>query len=310
VKRSPRKKDDFQWWVDRITPLRGLKDEARMLFESAGVAYEVGPWAVLKLAALEYYVSLYTTIVKSIFDRAYYLDLFSGPGLNRIRDGGTVIFGSPLIADRAPAPEKKFDKLFLIEKDNHYSRALGALLPEATVVNSDVNMSGLQEACGKIPTSDPCLAFVDPEGFELHWKTLCTLLERWSDIIINFQTSSVGRVAGSVSRNPSNAETLDDFFGTGNWRECNGDIDYLELYEEQLRKYKDYTFHIRIQGPKSFYYHLVFAVKKTKGTQRWINAILRVKERIERADYALAEKLLNVLEGKQTTLERKQVTLF
>lgn len=302
MKRGRRKKDSFQWWVDRITTLRGFKDEARMLFESTGVAYEVGPWAVLKLAILEYYVSLYTTIIKKIFKRAYYLDLFSGPGLNHIAGTSTVILGSPLIADRIPNTQKKFDKLLLIEQNRPYSRALATLLPDAIVINRDVNAGGLEEAFKSIPADVSCLAFVDPEGLELQWSTLKLLLGKWCDAIINFQISGVRRTAGLAPTSPSCSETLDKFFGTDKWKECKDDMDYLRLYEDQIRQHKDYTLHIKVKGPGGFYYYIIIAVRKTGGTQGWIKAIQRAGEHIEKVDYAYAQSLLDIFDGKQATL--------
>lgn len=302
MKRDHRKKDFFEWWKDRITMLTGFKDEARKLYGLTNIAYEPGSWAILKLAILGYYIDVYTTIMKSIFGKASYIDLFSGPGLNAIQNTGTVVFGSPLIADRVPKPNKKFDALLLIEQRSDYAKVLRTLLPKAETIEDDVNEGGLREALNLNPEGTPCLAFVDPEGLELKWTTLELLVKTWCDVIINFQISGIKRAVGSVSKSPSYASTLDSYFGTDKWRECKDDSDYLELYEGQIKKYKDYTIHIKVQGPGSFYYFIIVAIRKTSGTQNWISAIERAKENIEKVDYAFAESLLKVFEGKQATL--------
>lgn len=304
MRKGKRKKDYLQWWMDRIAILTGFKEEARKLYSLTNTTYTVGSWALLKLVILEYYVDVYTTIIKKIFNEAYYLDLFAGPGLDLIKETGDVIFGSPLIADKVPKPEKKFDKLILIEQDRSSAAALQTLLPHATVIPEDVNVSGLEKALGLFPKdrSVPCLAFVDPEGLDLQWSTLQMLLQRWSDVVINYQPSAVRRAAGSIYISSSYATTLTKFFGTEKWALCNTEEEYLELYRSQIEQHKDYTIPIKVQGPGGFHYYIIVAVRKTGGAQRWIDAIHRAKEHIEKANYKDAERFLRIFKGEQRTL--------
>ena len=304
MKKGRRKKDYLEWWMDRITTLKGFKEEASRLYRVTNTAYKTGAWAILKLAILAYYVDVYTTIIKARFAETYYLDLFAGPGLDLIRRTNDVIFGSPLIADRATRTNKKFDKLILVEKDKTFANALEKILPEATVIPQDTNSGGLDAALKMFPKgrSVPFLAFVDPEGLEMQWETLRVLLESWSDVIINYQPSAVRRAVGSISTSESFATTLTKFFGTQDWASCNTDEDYLKLYERQIRLFKDYVIPIKVTGPKGFYYYIIVAVRKTSGMQGWINAIYKAKENIEKASYKEAEKFLLIFSGKQRTL--------
>jgi len=304
MKKGRRKKDYLEWWMDRLTTLKGFKEEASRLYHVTNTAYKTGAWAILKLAILAYYVDVYTTIMKARFAETYYLDLFAGPGLDLIKRTNDVIFGSPLIADRATRTGKKFDKLILVEKDKTYANALARLLPEATVISEDTNSGGLDTALNAFHESRsiPFLAFIDPEGLEIQWSTLRLLLESWSDVIINYQPSAVRRAVGSISTSESFATTLTKFFGTQDWGSCNSGEDYLELYKRQIKQFKDYVIPIKVTGPKGFYYYIIVAVRKTSGMQGWINAIYKAKENIEKASYKEAEEFLLIFSGKQRTL--------
>lgn len=299
MRRGRKKKDYLQWWMDRITTLKGFKEEAARLYNVTKTAYRVGSWALLKLAILAYYVDLYTGIIKKIFGRAYYLDVFAGPGINIVKGTNDLIFGSPIIADRAPKPEKKFDKLILIERKEKRAMALHSLLPNATIIKDDVNSGGLDKALNLLRNDKkiPFLAFVDPEGLEMRWSTLQLLLDTWSDVIINYQPSAVNRAVGSGYN-----KTLTNFFGTEEWTSYQSEEEYNELYIRQITRHKDYAIPIKVRGPRGFHYYIIVAVRKTSGTQPWINAVHRAKENIEKADYKDAETFLRIFKGEQLTL--------
>jgi three-Cys-motif partner protein len=294
--------DRFEWWKRRIDTLSGFKEEAARLYGKTGLAYEPGPWAILKLSVLAYYVDVYTAIIKKNFPRAYYLDVFAGPGLNRISETKDVIFGSPLIADRIPKDNKKFDKLVLVEKNRSYAEALQHLLPGAAVIQADVNATGLTEALAQIPSNDPFLAFIDPEGFEIAWTSLQPLLLRWSDVIVNFQLSQIPRTAGAAAKTPGYSQTLTRFFGTSDWQSCRDENDYLTLYAAQIQKYKDKVIPIKVKGAHGYYYYVIVAVKKTRGAQGWVDAIEKAKHEIESVTYRDAKHFLRIFKGEQKTL--------
>ena len=268
-----------------------------------GVAYSVkGPWVVMKLALIAYYIGLYSSIIKSRFEKAYYVDFFAGPGLNRIEDTGDLILGSPLLADRGPKADRKFDKLILVENDDQRSNALRKLLPLAQVIPHDINVGGVEEVLSSLPLNVPSLVFVDPEGLEIHWRTLERILSRWCDAIINFQSSGIQRTVASARNSPAYDATLDDFFGTREWRDCQTEEDLLALYVAQLGKHRDVVVPIRVQGPGIFHYHIIIAIRKTKGSQRWVEAIYRAKTKIEEATSGDVKPLLDVYHKRQMML--------
>ncbi|RJS83217.1 hypothetical protein CW709_01935 [Candidatus Bathyarchaeota archaeon] len=57
--------------MDRIRALlKGLKKKLQGFIDFTKTAYSVGPWAILKLAILAYYIDVYTTIIKARFKEA------------------------------------------------------------------------------------------------------------------------------------------------------------------------------------------------------------------------------------------------
>jgi three-Cys-motif partner protein len=299
-----RKKETYlKWWQKRITTLSGFEGEAKRLFLQTETAYRVkGTWAVMKLAIIAYYIGLYSSIIKSRFERAYYVDFFAGPGLTQIEDTGDLILGSPLLADRGPKAGRKFDKLILVENDDQSVNALRKLLPSAQIVPHDINSEGVEEVLSSLPQSVPSLVFVDPEGLEIHWKTMERILSRWCDIIINFQSSGIQRTVASARNSSAYDAKLDLFFGTWEWRDCYAEEDLLALYVAQLGKHREVVVPIRVQGPGIFHYHIIVAVRKTKGTQRWVEAIDRAKTKIEAATSEDVKPLLDVYHKRQATL--------
>jgi three-Cys-motif partner protein len=294
-------KDYFQWWTERIETLKGLKDEATTLHSTSKAAWGVGPWALLKLAIFAFYADVYTGIIKARFPQAYYLDLFAGPGLNRINETGDLILGSPLLADRVPKKGKKFDHMILIEKNKDDANALRKLLHNAEVLHRDVNKDGLDIALRSIPKSPSCpvLAFVDPEGLEIHWSTLEKLLKIWSDVMINYQPTSVRRVIGSLKNTPVLENSLNRYFGGNQWKDCGTDEELFQLYLSKIRLHKEVVIPIRVKGSGGFYYYIIVAVRRTGGEQHWIDAVLRAKEKIEAASSHDAERFLEIYKGTQ-----------
>ncbi|MGD0511459.1 MAG: hypothetical protein ABSA33_06505, partial [Candidatus Micrarchaeaceae archaeon] len=102
-------KDRFRWWIDRIGVLKGYQEEANRLYQQTGTAFSVGSQAILKLSLLAYYLTVYTDIIKSNFEQAYYVDLFAGCGLTQINTTGDIVLGSAMLASQVPKPERKFD---------------------------------------------------------------------------------------------------------------------------------------------------------------------------------------------------------
>jgi three-Cys-motif partner protein len=191
-----------------------------------------GDYAEDKLRILEAYIHIFIVSMRNKqWPAINYVDLQAGPGKN-IFGSNKVKFGSPLIALTAPYP---FTNYWFVEQGNAEFSALNkrvAVSPHAAKVKmlqGDCNIvvdSIIDEirAIDKKPkTGDKWsnslnLAFLDPEGLELNWKTVEKLgsLAKM-DLIINFSTSGFTRNADAVLEK-ENQTRLDTFFGTFEWR--------------------------------------------------------------------------------------------
>ncbi len=316
----PKRKTPFEWWLDRLETLTGYNKEAKNIYETFGRAYRQGYWTLLKLALLAYYIDVYTIIAKKYFNRIVYVDLFAGCGINEVDVKGRkeVVLGSAMLAKKVPRDGKEFDKLILVEADKENAKMLEEILPDALVIPDDCNKpSVLREIIDEINRVDKThfLALMDPEGLELKWSTVETLLQHVGDSIINYMCAGVGRNWGNwcsektqESKRNSLESTITEYFGCDDWKNCpppdqGGSAECLfGLYLDRIRSFKENAIPIKVKGIKGFHYHLILAVRKTRGTQGWIDAVHRAKKRIEETTEQDIEKLLDVFQGRQAQL--------
>lgn len=300
-------KTDFQWWKERAELLRGTQDQVDALFQRTHQAYEPGPWAIMKLALLGYYIQVYTNILGSS-GTTNYVDLFAGLGIDKIRGTQYKIMGSPLLAAFAPK-RNQFTNLVLCEKEATYAKALKLILPNAEVIDKDINMQGLVELIGFLRShAGHSLVFADPEGLDLHFKTLVTVLGvTYSDILVNYQPTSVNRVLGQVTENPAMGKSLTDFFGTSAWKDGGDGDQLLDLYCSQLRKFRDNVVVVKVQGTRLFHYYIILATRKVKRKddeqEEWVKSFNTAKQRVERIDATVARSFLEIVTGNQAFFE-------
>src|ERR1700722_4223204 len=130
---------------------------------------DVGPWSEDKHRLVALYDQLFSTGMQDKWQTRVYIDLYSGPGLVQVRDGGKFLWGSPLLALNVADP---FDKYIFCESNVQALSALKSRVekyfPKADVsyVAGDCN-SKADEICGKIPKHSPdrkvlSFCFVDP----------------------------------------------------------------------------------------------------------------------------------------------------
>ena len=253
-----------------------------------------------KLNALDFFLRVTNTAMhdKNWVER-YYIDLQSGPGKNRI--GDTVLLGSPLIGLTAahPATQFRFNEYDLVYKSALEQRvSVSPLLDRVRIYQADVN-EVVTEICEEILARDRGrkseewstlnIAFLDPEGLELHWSTVEALASiRRMDLIINFSTGGIVR---SIGR--KNLQAVDRFFGTTTWREVDVTRDpvkrrraLIDFYRQRLEKF---GYHIAIDPNlggddiavnnlrNAQVYSLIFASKHELGDKFWRAAAKQVK---------------------------------
>jgi len=300
-------KTDFQWWQERAELLKGTQDQVSRIQERTHRVYEPGPWAIMKLSLLGYYVQVYTNILGKT-GTTNYVDLFAGPGVNRVRGTQQLIMGSPLLAEYAPE-RNRFTNLVLCEKDNDNAEALRTILPRAIVINKDVNAEGLTDLVDFLKShAGHSLVFADPEGLELHFDTLTTVLGvTYSDVLINYQPTSVNRVLGQGAQNPAMEEPLTKFFGTPQWKDGGDGDQLLTLYCAQIGKFRDNVVQVKVQGTRLFHYYIILATRKVKRgdaeQEKWVKSFVRVKERVEKVNAQTARTFLEIVTGNQAFFE-------
>ena len=152
---------------------------------------EVRPWSRDKHHFLERYIDMFTTTMKDKrWSGLHYIDLFAGAGIERIRGTDELDWGSPLIAAQARYP---FTGLHLCEEKPRLYEALKKRLAgrspctPPSVRCGDGNVLA-NEIVEEIPQGSLSLAFLDPFGLDLDFKTLGVLSSslRHVDFIIYF----------------------------------------------------------------------------------------------------------------------------
>ena len=173
---SPRK-SARDWLRDHVEKLCAWGDEAARV--NPEVHHDYGPHTILKLAALNHALDVFSPIARGAvkrgrYDQSVYLDLFSGCGVTRIPETGDFVAGSPVLAARAKEP---FDELLLVEKNKRYQGALEQRLsaagdPKRQTFLGDVN--AIAKKLAKRISERPSIVFacVDPEGMEIFWRTM------------------------------------------------------------------------------------------------------------------------------------------
>jgi three-Cys-motif partner protein len=280
-----------------------------------------GGWTALKLLfLLSYLQTIYVPIIRgksSYFEESYYIDLFSGCGVNTIK--GVSIAGSPLIS--AIFADPPFDKMILVEKDPNRRRSLKICMDEFAKDNSWIVESEgkIQPDCNKVideimaygglkkfkERKSHFLAFVDPEGMDLNWDTLEKLLKGRGDLIVLFDTTGVHRNLGMAKRGDSAlANKFDLFFGDKRWKNAESEEDLLDLYIEKIRYYRNIVEPIKIKKDRSgsYYYHLIFATIETAGRSPWMAGVYAIRNKIEKNYGGSVERALQVLSNKNADL--------
>ncbi|MFZ4813516.1 MAG: three-Cys-motif partner protein TcmP [Phototrophicaceae bacterium] len=247
-------------------------------------------YAKYKLDALSHYIHQTNVAMRDKWLNRFYLDLQAGPGKNKI--GQEVWLGSPLLALTAPFPATRF---FFNEYDPAHPEVFEALKtrvqsspfhPHITLLQKDVNNAAL-DIVNLIPNNGKNslnLAFLDPEGLEMDWRTVETLAKiARMDMIINFSTSGIIRSIGKGYE-----DVVTRFFGTDEWKSIYQQADksnksrvLIDFYRQQLEKF-GYNIQINpnlgghdisIRNSRNAeVYSLIFASKHPLGDKFWKQA--------------------------------------
>lgn len=236
-----------------------------------------------KFSVLSRYLEIMNTAMREKWGKRCYIDLFCGPGKNRI--GSEIVLGSPLIALTSPYPSSHF---YFNDIDTENFKALKQRVSESEyrdrvqLFNRDAN-DVVKEIVQKISTGGLNLVFIDPEGLEVTWQTMETLasVDRM-DIILYFPTMGIRRLAGKGQFDRINA-----FFGSSDWlsiwRETPPSTRRYKLIDSYLNRFTRFGYKIydslgnfvevraeNIRGAEV--YTLLYLSKHERGVKFWESA--------------------------------------
>lgn len=297
----------FNWFKGKVEPMLEIAEKFKGIY--TGVYYDTGAWSVIKLIALGYFVHIYTRIIPRYFKHMRYIEFLSGAGLCKIKDTGDIVAGSPLVA--AIYRTNPFDEYILIESNEERAAALQNRM-ELIANNVKVIIGDCNDCIPKIidnfERGDHYLAFVDCEGLEVNWSTIYSLLRQPGDLIFNFQSSSVARVAGRAKGGsfPGDLTRLNTFYGDERWIDLSTPEELLEGYILKIKEESDRqeVVPLPVKGPGSFRYDLILATRRTKGRNPWLDAMRRLREDIQGYSGDLVKDALDILTGRIIPLEK------
>ena len=196
-------------------------------------ARESGLWVKEKLYFVKRYIDAFEIAMRGGgWRRRIFIDLFSGPGKCVVRETNEYLLGSPLIAlqTQYPFTDYYFGDLEPNTMDYLRQRVSESLIPKERIhflignANDSVNDVVTEIAqCDKkfIKGVLSCLnlAFLDPEGLELEWKTIERLAQmKRMDLIIHYSQNGLTRNLDK-SYATTKDTVVDAFFGDRNWRD-------------------------------------------------------------------------------------------
>ena len=137
-------------------------------------------WTLEKLTFLNKYLKAYVNATKSIKrGDVCFMDIFSGPGRDRIQETGAVVDGSPLIAMKL---NPGFRRFIFVDIKSEYTDQLRFEASKLDVLHvthaipGDANTS-IDKALEFAPDDGATFCFIDPPGIDVHWSTILKIAQ-------------------------------------------------------------------------------------------------------------------------------------
>lgn len=299
-------------WIEKleVTSTR-FKAEIQKIIDIRPEVYnEFQYWTPLKLILLNYSLNVCTSIISKtpIFKRSYYIDLFAGSGINKIKSSKDFLIGSPLIASLNHS--ESYTSLIFSEIDPKFNEALRLRLG----VLKKNNLIFMEKACelcigdilDKVNRRETySFFFIDPYGMEFSWESMKKILRVRSDILLTFMSSEIYRAVGLAKVGKSKGERITKFFGDNSWEEANSAEELVEIYKTKIlnERLNAPIRIIKVQSKRfNFSYHMFFITNRTSGNNKWLRAIDKAKGEIESNSDIAVEKTLDIVKKRQLEL--------
>lgn len=281
------------------------KMDKYLLPEDDGLpARTFGKWTTAKTDYLQRYIDLFETSMRNKpWCARCYLDLYSGTGKYQVEGHNGFHLGSALVGLTTKHP---FTHYFFADKSQENIDILSKRCEPADSLKKkfyigDANTI-VQEVVREIKSIDQNrskdqwpslnLAFLDPDGLELKWKTIETLATvNKMDLIIYYSQSGLTRNFKNFIDSPEETE-IDLFFGDSEWKTIyreNQQAKSLGLHRKLIDYYKyklstvgyvdikdieDGTEPLMKNSKEGPLYRLIFASKHPRGHDFW-NKIIK-----------------------------------
>lgn len=246
------------------------------------------PWALDKLAIVECYVSAFSSACSKKAPSWQVVDAFAGPGVNRVKTTGELVWGTPMLCLAAKPEIPQLLAMDLGETEVASLRERTAeFAPRIAVERGDVNSDLLIRMRDHLSPRAPTLCILDPEGTELDFATIERLAEFRQGrtkaellVLLATHTGFLRTLTREGDGFPWAPERMDRLYGTHRWRDIWeqrkagktsewATEQYVKLYAEQLRQL-GYTHvldrQIRERGREGrLGYYLLFASEHNAG---------------------------------------------
>lgn len=308
--------------IDFIRPrVKALLDRSEEIYEAVpGPTNDFDTWSALKLILHSASITTYTKVHNNQgTGDVFYIDALAGSGLSEY-EGGHFL-GSALLASRASV--MPFSKMFFIEDKENLASVLKRRLEYAfdlpefkepeewQVYTEDANekIPEIVDEIKEISDYDSKFnyyCFIDNQATDVDWPAIEELTPKpYGDLLINIP------LAQTIGRNINKEETgeLNKFYGRDlsdvtirhNVRNSARNI-YLNQLAERNRPKQVVT---RVQaGAGSYQYDLAYVSRRTKNDNPWMDAIRYVRDFIENFHGGDIDRILDVIQGEQHTLEQ------
>lgn len=275
--------------------------------------------AILKHAILDEYIDPFAmkTGKWSKEHRVAFVDGYAGEG--RYGDGGE---GSPALLIRkahALADKRELECVFVEADEETHARLCDLVDEEGDGLTIDTYCGSIQEHLDEILAAKlgvPLFVFLDPFGLMIPFEDVAKIFKRAggtgaaaTELLINFSTIGLRRVAGHLYSAAANAKTLgrmDEVCGGQWWRDawldhaptkgCTvpqreaAEEAVIEGYAERLAqagKAGWWTFEVRNRPHHRPAYHLVFVTRHRDGLEAFGEALSLGLEKWRRAIFAI-----------------------
>lgn len=274
------------------------------------------PMTALKLIVLSAGVEVFSNIAPDRYDETYYLDLFAGSGVTKLRGRDDYVVGSPILAP--VMSHELLDEYHFVDNDEATVEALRARLDymasitdfprdrchvhhrDATEYVHDF-MDDRKDELGPGFKGLNLFTFIDPEGLDPQWPAVRRLGDVYGDLLVHFPTMSASRQLGKDTTKAR------QYFGSSDWEHKRSEDARRRFYEERLTscRNKDITVPIRINSGRSgqrFHYNLIYATRRTENDSPYVAAMESTKTKIESLNGDHIERVLQTIRGENQQL--------